>query len=162
VAAIRSGFPYTLMAQNSRLPLAGQPIVNNRANILQPANTAAEGRAKGGKVLLNRAAFGNPADGTLGNSGRNAFRGPGLVSLDIALSRSFAVARLGEGGRITLRADAFNVLNHANLNNPVASVLESDFGTAYYGRVGTRAAFPAQAPFDETARAVQLLLRVEF
>jgi hypothetical protein len=69
---------------------------------------------------------------------------------------------LGEGARLTLRADAFNVLNHANLNNPVNNLGLPDFGIASWGRQGSYSGFPAVAPLDETARQIQLLVRLEF
>ena len=57
----------------------------------------------------------------------------------------------------------FNVLNHANLNQPSDLVLGSPgFGTAMFGRRGRDTGFPAQTPFNETARQIQLILRIEF
>jgi hypothetical protein len=61
-----------------------------------------------------------------------------------------------------VRADAFNFLNHANLNNPNALLGSSSFGIARYGRTGFASGFPALTPFNETARQVQLSLRIEF
>jgi hypothetical protein len=81
--------------------------------------------------------------------------------LDISISRSFNVPRPGESGRITVRADAFNVLNHANLGNP-NSTLGAGFGGALYGRREGTPVFPALTPFDEAGRQIQLLLRLEF
>jgi hypothetical protein len=72
---------------------------------------------------------------------------------------------LGEAGRIVVRADAFNVLNHANLNNPYnifPPSIDPLFGVATYGRLGLQPGFPALTPFNETARQVQLMLRLEF
>lgn len=43
---------------------------------------------------------------------RNAFRGPGSWNIDFALSKTFAFT---ERYKLTLRADANNVFNHANL-----------------------------------------------
>jgi hypothetical protein len=71
-------------------------------------------------------------------------------------------ARLRESTRITIRADAFNILNHANLNNPQSNMGLPDFGLATYGRQGTASGFPAVSPVNETARQVQMLLRLEF
>src|SRR5581483_9192786 len=90
--------------------------------------------AAGGVLMLNAAGFAAPAPGTVGNLGRNAFRGPGLYNLDLSLARSFQLPRLREGTRLMIRADAFNLLNHANLNNPVSLLGSPDFGVATYGR----------------------------
>jgi hypothetical protein len=70
--------------------------------------------------------------------------------------------RLREGVALTLRADAFNVLNHANLNNPDNLYGSPTFGVATYGRQGTASGFPAVAPLNETARQIQLSLRLAF
>lgn len=166
IAAFRTGFPYTVLAPSLTLPGIGQ-IINQRADIIDPGATQSrdEGPIPGGKVLLNSTVgegFGFPPRGTLGNSGRNAFRGPGLFSIDISVERSFQAPWLGETGRLKFRADVFNVLNHANLNNPHALLGSSSFGHALYGRRGRTGGFPALTPFDETARQVQLMLRLEF
>ena len=97
----------------------------------------------------------------LGTSGPNAFYGPGLYNVDLSLSRFFRLPS-GESGRLTIRADIFNVLNHANLNNPSASVQSSDFGLARYGRRGIDTGIPNLTPLSETPRHFQLMLRVEF
>jgi hypothetical protein len=164
LAAVRSGFPYTVNAPSPVSLEGGDPLLNNRADLADPAGASAFATVDGGRRLLNAGAFRIPAGGRLGSSGRNNFTGPGLFNIDLSLSRSFAVRTLGEAGRVTLRADVFNVLNHANLNNP-EPFLSSDnrtFGVALYGRKGRSTGFPAVAPFNETARQVQLLLRVQF
>jgi hypothetical protein len=78
------------------------------------------------------------------------------------LSRSFALPWLGESGRLTLRADVFNVVNHVNLNNPESLFGARNFGIATFGRRGRESGFPALSPFDERPREVQLMLRLEF
>jgi len=162
LAAIRSGFPYTVGAL-APLDLLHPRLINNRANILDPQGVyAGDIPTTGGKVLLNAAAFGQPGVGVLGNSGRNAFEGPGFWNVDFSLSRTFSLPWLGEGGRLSIRADAFNLLNHANLGNPNATLFDENFGVALYGRQGYNPGFPAVVPFRETARQVQLMVRVEF
>jgi hypothetical protein len=118
-------------------------------------------------LLLNSAAFQSPANNVPGNTARNEFRGPGVASMDVSLSRSFPLRWLGEGGRLTLRADAYNFLNHANLNNPAAvfnptTVFQKTFGVATYGRQDSRSGFPSSVPLDETSRQIQLMIRVNF
>ena len=162
VAAFRSGLPYSVLAPSS-VTLQGGVILNNRADLV-PAGGAAGGAVAvaGGERLLNPAAFAEAAAGTVGNTGRNAFRGPGFYSLDASLSRTFAAAWLGEAGRLTVRADAFNFLNHANLNSPDSTLGSATFGIGLYGRDGRQSGFPALVPFHETARQVQLILRIDF
>ena len=116
----------------------------------------------GGFQLLNDAAFTAPPNGQLGSTGRNTFTGPGFYNLDASLSRTFALRGWSESSRFTLRADFFNVLNHANLGQPDSLITSPTFGDALYGRIGTTSGFPALTPFRETARQIQLLLRLSF
>ena len=165
LAAFRTGFPYTVLAASTAYPGSGE-ILNQRADLVSgPVNPDSPvpwrtGAPQPGKLSLP------PGPGELGNTGRNAFRGPGLYNIDVSLSRSFPVRYgrwfMGEAGRLTVRVDAFNLFNHANLNNPDALLTSPDFGVATYGRVGQASGFPAVAPFHETARQLQLILRLSF
>jgi len=139
--------------------------INNRANLVNPAQAVIDTPAPSGVQILNPAAFTAPAPGQLGNLGRNAFRGPGLYSADTSLSRRFRLVKLGESGRLTLRADAFNLLNHANLNNPVTmlgTLAPNPFGSALYGRQGFDPGFPTSAPLNEAPRQIQIMVRLDF
>jgi hypothetical protein len=172
LAALRSGFPYSVYGpQNYSL------YRNNRLDLVTTPSAAREDlNIPGGKLLLNSAAFAAPPDPPppnqqgemIGNVGRNAFTGPGLFNVDLSVARSFGLARLGEAARFTLRADLFNVLNHANLGNPCSSincpfqVNPIPFGAAYYGRTEVNNGFPLLLPLTETARQVQLMLRIDF
>jgi hypothetical protein len=160
MAAFRTGFPYSVFVGSSRLP-DGTVYLNRRASV-KTADPARDALSAGGRQMLDPAAFFDPAGGVPGNTGRNAFRGPGLFNVDLSLSRTFALPRLRERARLTVRADAFNFLNHANLNSPDPFLDSPTFGKGLYGRTGRDAGFPAVSPFTETARQIQLLLRLEF
>jgi len=154
LGAIRSGVPYTVFA-------AGEaPLINRRADMRGAGEV--DRPARGGRILLERQAFATPAAGQNGNLGRNSFAGPGVFNVDLSVSRSFPLRWLGEGGRVTLRADAYNFFNHANLGNPEGFLGSPDFGVARYGRQELSSGFPALAPLREGARIVQLILRLEF
>ncbi len=58
-----------------------------------------------------------------GHSGRNPIRGPGFWNIDFGLFRTVALDRV----RLQFRAEATNVLNHANLANPGGDI--SNAGT---------------------------------
>jgi hypothetical protein len=166
MAAFRSGFPYTVFGTSTVVAGEGQ-LLNNRANIINPnqAVLANPVPAPGGMLLLNAAAFSEAGPSVLGNSGRNAFIGPGFYSVDVSLARSFGLRWLGEAGRLTVRADAYNFLNHANLGNPNSDFTNPpspSFGVATFGRQGTQSGFPAESPLNETARQIQLSVRVRF
>jgi hypothetical protein len=85
-----------------------------------------------------------------------------MYDLDASLARSFSIPKMPEGTRFTVRADFFNILNHANLGNPDNTLEDLNFGIATFGRQGTASGFPAVTPLNETARQIQVLLRLEF
>ena len=160
IAAVRSGFPFTVLGQEAGGNPFAPTIANNRANLLDPVAARVNQAVNGGRVLLNEAAFSPPGRGSLGTSGRNNFRGPGFVSLDLSLAK----AMQWRESRLTLRADAYNIANHQNLGAPSAYLggsCRTCFGFAPVGRTG-RTGQSLQVPFQETPRQIQLLLRVEF
>ena len=59
-----------------------------------------------------------------GNTGRNQFRGPGAVNLDMGLFRAFP---LGEQRRLELRVEVANVTNTPTFVNPNGDVNSGDF-----------------------------------
>ncbi len=169
LAAFRTGTPYTVLSQTFFPPDSGGAFYNQRADVLNPSSAVLSHptAGAGGVYLLNAAAFAMPDPNRPGNSGRNAFRGPGLYNTDISLAHSFRLPavrllKVSEGPVLTLRADVFNLLNHANLGNPDNLLGSPTFGLATYGRQGTASGFPAVNPLNETARQLQLLMRLEF
>ncbi len=159
LGAIRSGLPYTVYATNESGTGPSEIFINQTANLIDSAHVYLSKPTAGGVQLLNPAAFAQPAPGELGNTGRNAFTGPGLFNTDVSLARSL---RLTEFLRMTLRADFYNVFNHSNLNNPNSFLGSPGFGTALYGRTEASQGFPLLAPLSESGRQVQLFLRLEF
>jgi hypothetical protein len=159
IQSYRSGFPYTVYSGNQ---ISG--IANRRANLANPAAIFLDTNVPGGEQLLNRDAFGEPATGN-GNLGRNALGGPGLFNVDVSLDRAIPFHWPGEAGRLHFRADAFNFLNHANLGNPdplLGDFGPSGFGFAQFGRKAAPTGFPGLLPLNETARQIQLMLRLEW
>lgn len=65
-------------------------------------------------------------DGTdLGNVGRNVLRGPVQSNVDFSLSKNIPVT---ERKSVEFRVDFFNLLNHANRDNPVSDISNPNFG----------------------------------
>jgi hypothetical protein len=63
-----------------------------------------------------------PQAGTFGNVARNSLNGPALTEWDTSLWKT---AKISERLSFQLRGDAFNVLNHTNLNTPNLVVYSS-------------------------------------
>jgi hypothetical protein len=71
-------------------------------------------------------AIANAALRTFGSLPRNAFRGPGRTNFDLALAKTTPIFR--ERVKLEFRAEAFNILNHAEFNNPSTTITSSLFG----------------------------------
>jgi hypothetical protein len=54
-----------------------------------------------------------------GNSGRNVLIGPGTLNLDFSVFKNNSIRRISESFKVQLRAEFFNILNHANFHVPV-------------------------------------------
>lgn len=66
---------------------------------------------------INPSAFTLPAGLEQGNLARNSVRGFPFYQIDLALRRSF---KFTDEVRLLLQADAFNLFNHANFEDPIA------------------------------------------
>jgi hypothetical protein len=77
-------------------------------------------------------AFAQPDPYTFGNSGRDILRGPSWKNMNLSLAKNFRIRQLGDGGRLQVRVDAYDVFNHANFGMPNASL-----GTAGVGVISS-------------------------
>jgi len=88
---------------------------------------------------FNPAAFVLQPAGTFGNTGRGDLRGPNLRTLDVSLNKEVPWPALGSHGRIELRIEAFNVLNHTNFGVPelraFAGQADGEVPLATFGRI---------------------------
>lgn len=156
--AVRSGFPFSVFA----VPPPGPAIANARPDQVRDDPWLSPAEAViGGKRLLDAAAFAPGGPGRQGTSPRNAFSSPSYFNFDLSLARTVPIPRT-ERLRLTFRADAFNVLNHANSGTPASFLGVSSFGVAQYGRTGRASAFPALTPYTENPRQLQLSIRLDF
>jgi hypothetical protein len=109
----RSGLPFTVKSGTDRsLTAIGQDNADQVGDIAAPAGADKT-------VWFNPAAFAAAALGTFGNTGRNAFRGPGFATFDFAIAKNF---RIREGSRLQFRMETFNLFNRTNFNNPNSTV----------------------------------------
>jgi len=91
----------------------------------------------------------NPALATYGTLRRNSFRGPGLVNMDLSLSKTTA---LTERLKLEIRGDFFNLFNHAEFANPDTNPTSPTFGEILNTGV----------PGDPRERIIQLAARFSF
>jgi hypothetical protein len=137
----QSGFPLNITSGDDR---SLTTIGNDQADVTGPASLTSGSKSQKIAKWFTTQSFAVARLGTFGNAGRNILRGPGTVNVDFSAHKNFA---LTERARLQFRAEFFNVLNHANLNNPGTSVTSGDFGRI------TGAGSP---------RIIQLALKVSF
>jgi hypothetical protein len=92
------------------------------------------------------ARFSSPAAGEFGNTGRNAFRGDGPFSIDLAISKR--IQTLGNH-RLEYRLEATNLTNTPTFGFPTATTTTSTFGRI-------------RNSVTSTARQVQMALKYYF
>jgi hypothetical protein len=63
-----------------------------------------------------------------GRGTRNSVYGPGFNSFSAALQKGFHIIPSHENHQLVFKAEAFNYLNHPNLDNPVVSPTDAKFG----------------------------------
>jgi hypothetical protein len=85
-------------------------------------------------------AFQANALGTFGNAGRNLIVGPDQIDLDMSLVRAFHMP-FREAHKLEVRAEAFNIMNHANMNTSTAGSLHTSLTDPLLGTI-TAAADP--------------------
>jgi hypothetical protein len=113
IGSARSGLPLNVTLSRSASALPDQLNKNQRPNLIPGASLYPVNKSP--QNWLNYAAFTTPANGTWGDLGRNAVRGPRHWQIDPALSKRFPITeRVGT----TFRAEAFNVFNHAQYGKP--------------------------------------------
>jgi hypothetical protein len=143
IVTVASGLPFTVTsgADNSLSSLG-----LDHADQVLPDASPSGGRTKSDRLhqWFNTAAFRTNAIGTFGNTGRNILRGPGLGNVDASLLKYFSIT---EKTRLQFRAEAFNLFNRANFNNPTANVSSPTNG---------------QILSAGPARVLQLALKVQF
>jgi hypothetical protein len=96
--------------------------------------------------------------GTIGDVSRNILTEPGLVNWDFSLNKDTALRFLGEAGQLQFRAEAFNLLNHANFG-------PAQNGGVFSGNVKDTVEQPSFSGIISTStpgRQIQFSLKVLF
>jgi len=87
---------------------------------------------------FNPAAYASPEANAFGNFKRNTLRGPRLTDMDFSLGKTWSFPGW-EQGKLGLRMDATNILNHPSFQNPDGKITDSSAGvisgTTITGRV---------------------------
>jgi hypothetical protein len=159
ITTVQSGAPFTVVlggADRSGFNRGGaidRPDVVGASSLRQSNRNPDDAFDKG--------YFTNPPSGRVGTSGRNQYYGPGLHNWDFQVAKNFPL--IGEATRLTFKADFFNIFNHTNFSNPVASLTDANFGkiTQTVGTATATAVGTTGGPLGGS-RLIQLSLRLQF
>jgi hypothetical protein len=140
-----SGLPFTpILATDNTNTLINQ----DRPNLIgDPYQSTATCQTRTPTCWVNAAAFATPALYTFGTAGTNEVRGPGFTQMDFALAKNFPI---GEKFRLQFRAEAFNIFNNVNFNNPATkgiAQLTSSFGVITTAQPSRQMQFGARLMF---------------
>ena len=147
ILSLYGGLPFTVNSANDTLNIGS----GTRADRLR------DGSLPAGQQTVQRwfdtAAFATPGLQKFGDAGRNILRGPGTKQLDCSLFKAFPFSP-DSVRRVELRAEAFNLTNTPQFDNP-----NSTFGSAGFGTI-TSAGAPLT--LQRTSRQLQLALKLYF
>lgn len=139
---------WTIMSGSHFSPTLGTNVSNSAGGGAQRPDRACNGNLSADQRSLSHffdtGCFVAPAQFQFGNSGSGILVGPGDFNLDLSIHRIFPI---GERFRVVYRAEMFNAFNHANFDNPNATI-----GTATAGVISGAAA----------GRVIQMALKFAF
>ena len=118
-----SGVPFTVV-MNSSVPdgSLGGSDNNGSSAALYPNLVGNPGASHQSlSQWYNQLAYAPPSADTFGSNKRNSLRGPDLTDIDFSLAKSWGLVGW-ESGKVQLRMDAINVLNHPSFQNPSNSL----------------------------------------
>jgi hypothetical protein len=128
IVTLQAGRPFTvaLLADIDRSNTGRSTLgfgANDRPNVVGDPDL----NDRGPDGWFNTAAFALQPFGTFGDAGRNILDAPGFQNFDVSLMKT---ASLGERIALQFRAEAFNLFNHANFNQP-----DNFFGSPTFGQI---------------------------
>ena len=121
VATVQSGAAFTVTTNTNNTNAFSTG--NQRANVIGNPVLPADQRSV--TQWFDITQFAQPSIYTFGNSGRDSMRAPGVVNVNLSLSRNF---RLREFASLQFRGEFFNVLNHTNFSAPGPVYGSANFG----------------------------------
>jgi hypothetical protein len=132
ISRFSTGFPVRIR-QGEDQSLVGSsntdvPDLIGAVVIQDPRNAGPNGRAN---QYFSPESFVSGPLGRFGNASRRFFHGPGIINSDIALRKA---TRITENMLFEVRAEFFNIFNHASFNNPNGNFSSSRFGTVSSAR----------------------------
>jgi hypothetical protein len=98
---------------------------------------------------------------TFGDERRNQVYGPNFFDTDMTLMKNFSIPHW-EGAQFQIGAQAFNLFNHPNFDQPVADLSNPQFGSIIRTVGAPTSIFGAFLGGDASPRAVQIRAQLQF
>jgi hypothetical protein len=99
--------------------------------------------------------------GSFGNERRNQIYGPNYFDTDLTLMKSFRIPKW-EGAELQIGAQAFNILNHPNFDQPVGNIDNPQFGYSIRTVSTPTSIFGSFLGADASPRALQIRAQLTF
>jgi hypothetical protein len=141
IVTLESGVPFTVV---DGVDQSLDGVAGDRPDQVGDPNGPWSNHGQEVAQYFNTSAFVLNSPGTFGTAGRNTLIGPGLFNVDYSMTKTFPIH---ESVNLQFRAEAFNLFNHANFDNP-----NSTLNSPLYGRITTA----------EPPRVLQFALRLAF
>ena len=137
IMTLESGRPFTVYSGAGTLSQVNNSPADCSACSPSMGNVHQEGAAGVGYQWYftpeQRANFTQPAAGTIGNTGRNAFRIAPFFNMDLAVGKKIAIT---ERQQLEIRMDMQNALNHNSWDFPNSATITSSVFSRMYGAIG--------------------------
>jgi hypothetical protein len=121
ITRLTTGMPVTLFNNDDTSLIGSMPNGINNNGVDTPnylgGNLRLNLNPRNGRPAFDSSRFAMPAIGQIGNAPRRFFYGPGMDNFDMAVEKKVG---LGESRELLLRAESFNVFNHAQFFGPEA------------------------------------------
>lgn len=156
IVQLQTGNPINFHTTNASVTGLSNTIRPSVSGTVQTGFAPApNGNAANVLYLINRSVIFDQG-AAFGTLGRNVIIGPGFSNIDFALVKNTKITE-----RLTwqVRADAFDLLNHANYGQPVSSVPATLTSTSTFGLLNNTR-FPAGD--GGTSRQIQLAMKLIF
>ena len=121
ITRLTTGMPVTLFNNDDTSLIGSMPNGINNNGLDTPNYLGGDLKLnmnpRNGRAAFDGTQFAMPTLGKIGNARRRFFHGPGMENFDMAIEKKVS---LGEARELVLRAESFNVFNHAQFFGPEA------------------------------------------
>ena len=158
IVTLQTGTPYNVAISDDRAHVLG--IGTQRPNLVHGyLNTCGRSTVINNQRCIDTTAFSLPALGTFGDIHRNVMHGPGFENVNFSVNKDFA---LFERVKLQLRAEAFNLFNHANVGNPNSTLPNYNNTLGNFNFTGSNFGTISSMSYLYQPRALQLAGKINF